>query len=98
MPSNLAASSLAVALARRPRSYQPRLRLAIATIDSITVTSMDAPTSVTSAAPEVKPNRAIAVATADSKKWLPPISADGPASQCASPSRRLSRWASPDWK
>ena len=38
-----------------------------------------------------KPNRLIAAATASSKKFEAPISAEGPATQCATPSRRLSQ-------
>ena len=41
--------------------------------------------------PELKPKRLIAAATANSKKLLAPISADGPATQCASPAARFRR-------
>ena len=44
-----------------------------------------------SAAPEAKPNRLIAVATASSKKLLAPISAEGAATQCCTPKARFSR-------
>jgi hypothetical protein len=40
---------------------------------------MDGVRTVASAAPEWKPNRLIAVATANSKKLLAPISIEGPA-------------------
>lgn len=53
------------------------------TTDSMTGTSINTPTTVASAAPELKPNSAIAVATASSKKLDAPMSADGPATQCA---------------
>jgi len=46
---------------------------------------------VASAAPDSKPNRLIAAATASSKKLLAPINADGHATACDSPSRRLSQ-------
>src|SRR5208283_6043270 len=77
--------------ARLPFSYQPLLRLTIHTTVSMTGTSMRTPTTVASAAPELKPNRLIAAATASSKKLLAPISADGPATQCCSPASRLRR-------
>jgi hypothetical protein len=67
------------------------LACVILTTESITGTSTRTPTTVASAAPDSKPNRPIAVATASSKKLLAPIRADGAATQCASPSRRLSR-------
>ena len=57
--------------------------------ESITGTSTNTPTTVESAAPDWKPNRAIAVATASSKKLLAPMSADGPATHQATPSRRF---------
>jgi hypothetical protein len=58
------------------------------TTSSITGTSISTPTTVASAAPESKPNRLMAAATASSKKLLAPISADGQATQCASPEPR----------
>ena len=61
------------------RSYQRRERRTIWTTESITGTSISTPTTVASAAPDWKPNRAMAVATASSKKLLAPISAEGPA-------------------
>lgn len=61
------------------------------TSESITGTSTSTPTTVASAAPEENPNRLIAVATASSKKLLAPISAEGAATQWATPKRRLSR-------
>jgi integrase/recombinase XerD len=45
----------------------------------MTGTSTSTPTTVESAAPDWKPKRAIAVATASSKKLLAPINAEGPA-------------------
>jgi len=50
------------------RSYQPREALITLTAASITGTSISTPTTVASAAPDSKPNRAMAVATASSKK------------------------------
>jgi hypothetical protein len=75
---------------RAPFSYQPVLLLMIQTTLSITGTSISTPTTVASAAPELKPNRLMAAATASLKKLLAPISADGPATQCSSPDSRLS--------
>jgi hypothetical protein len=43
------------------------------TNESITGTSIKTPTTVAKAAPEFKPKRAIATATANSKKLLAPI-------------------------
>ena len=80
-----------VARTAPPHSYQPLLRLTIQTTDNITGTSMRTPTTVASAAPELKPNRLIAAATASSKKFEAPIKADGPATQCCSPDTRFSR-------
>jgi len=74
-----------------PASYQPLVRFTIRTTDSITGTSIRTPTTVASAAPESKPKRLIAAATASSKKFEAPMSAEGPATQCASPVARLSR-------
>ena len=65
------------------------MALTIRTTDSITGTSISTPTTVASAAPDWKPNRLIAAATASSKKLLAPISAEGAATQCASPSRAV---------
>ena len=56
------------------------------TTDSMTGTSTSTPTTVESAAPDWKPNRAMAVATASSKKLLAPISAEGPATHHSTPS------------
>ena len=60
-----------------PASYQPRVLFTIFTTDSITGTSIRTPTTVASAAPELNPKRLIAAATANSKKLLAPISAEG---------------------
>ena len=53
-----------------PRSYQPFDRFTIQTTDSMTGTSISTPTTVASAAPDWKPNRLMAAATASSKKLL----------------------------
>ena len=49
------------------------------------------PTTVASAAPDCRPNRLMAAATASSKKLLAPISADGAATQCWTPNFRFSQ-------
>ena len=72
-----------------PVSYQPRVAFTTLTTSSITGTSISTPTTVASAAPDSKPNRLIAAATASSKKLLAPISADGQAIACCSPSLRF---------
>src|SRR5690606_16291363 len=59
-----------------------RVRLAKATSDSITGTSTSTPTTVASAAPEFRPNRLMATATASSKKFEVPIRAQGAAILC----------------
>jgi hypothetical protein len=46
-----------------PASYQTRVPFTIFTTDSITGTSISTPTTVASAAPELKPKRLIAAAT-----------------------------------
>lgn len=51
-------------------SYQPLLALTTLTTSSITGTSISTPTTVASAAPDSKPNRLIAAATASSKKLV----------------------------
>ena len=53
---------------------------------------------VASAAPDSKPNRLMAAATASSKKLDAPISAEGQATLCFSPTARLSQYASPALK
>ena len=53
------------------------VRLAKATNDSMTGTSMSTPTTVARAAPDSSPKRLIATATASSKKLDVPISAAG---------------------
>jgi hypothetical protein len=58
------------------RTYQALLRFAIHTTDNITGTSISTPTTVASAAPEWKPNRLMAAATASSKKFEAPIGID----------------------
>jgi len=70
----------------------------MATIDNITGTSMSTPTTVANAAPELKPNRAMAVATANSKKLEAPMSADGPATQWATLNFLFSQYAKPALK
>ena len=87
----MAQVSAGESLTAAPASYQPFERFTIATTDSITGTSIRTPTTVASAAPELKPNRLMAAATASSKKLLAPISAEGAATQCASPVARFSR-------
>ncbi|MCY1550027.1 hypothetical protein D9M68_862390 [compost metagenome] len=72
-------------------SYQARERLTTRTTSSITGTSISTPTTVASAAPDWKPNRLMAAATASSKKLLAPISAEGQAMLCFSPTLRLSQ-------
>jgi hypothetical protein len=57
----------------------------------MTGTSTSTPTTVASAAPDWNPNRTIAVATANSKKLLAPIKADGPATHHATPRRRFNQ-------
>lgn len=52
---------------------QLRVLLAILTNINITGTSTSTPTTVANAAPDCKPNREIATATANSKKLLAPI-------------------------
>ena len=79
-------------------SYQSRVELTILTTDYITGSLMRSPTTVARAAPESKPKRLMAAATASSKKLLAPMRADGPATQCASPAARLSRYARPELK
>ena len=59
------------------------------TPSSITGTSINTPTTVASAAPEWKPNKLMAAATANSKKLDAPISADGQAMLCFSPTTRF---------
>jgi hypothetical protein len=76
---------------RRRFAFLPRLALTTRTTSSITGTSISTPTTVASAAPESKPNRLIAAATASSKKFDAPISAEGQATECFSPSARLAR-------
>ena len=78
-----------------PASYQPRVLFTILTTDSITGTSISTPTTVASAAPELKPNRLMAAATASSKKLLAPMSADGAATQCASPRGAIEQVSQP---
>src|SRR5690625_5719184 len=67
---------------------QPLVRLAKATSESITGTSMSTPTTVASAAVEVRPKRLMATATASSKKLEVPIIAAGAATLNGSLSAR----------
>ena len=60
------------------------------TTESMTGTSTRTPTTVANAAPDWKPKSAIAAATASSKKFEAPISADGQATLCGTPSARFS--------
>jgi hypothetical protein len=61
---------------------QCRVRLQTEQTESITGTSTKTPTTVASAAPDSAPNSAIAVATANSKKFDAPINAPGAATWC----------------
>src|SRR4249920_2849400 len=70
------------------------VRLQTRQIESITGTSTSTPTTVTNAAPDSAPNRAIAVATANSKKLLAPINAPGAATEYGTLSRFISPYAS----
>src|SRR3954465_13038244 len=72
------------------RWYQLLVLLTTRTTTSITGTSTSTPTTVASAAPDSTPKRLTAVATASSKKLDAPISADGQATLCFSPSFLLS--------
>ena len=78
-------SALSASIMRRLPRTSRWLRLTTPPPSSITGTSISTPTTVASAAPDSKPNRLIAAATASSKKLLAPISADGPATLCDSP-------------
>jgi ArsR family transcriptional regulator len=78
-----------VRLTAGPASYQSFDALTIFTTLSITGTSIRTPTTVATAAPELRPKIPMAAAIASSKKLLAPISADGAATQCASPVHRL---------
>src|SRR5207249_6959287 len=62
-----------------PCANQCFVRLQTAHTESMTGTSTRTPTTVANAAPEPGPKRAIAVATASSKKLLAPIKAPGAA-------------------
>ena len=74
------------------RGFVPtRVGLRSATTESITGTSTSTPTTVASAAPEWKPNRLMAAATASSKKLVAPIRAAGAATHQATPNRRFSQ-------
>lgn len=64
---------------RLTSNYQYFHLLANFTNDNITGTSTNTPTTVTNAAGDCKPNKAIATATASSKKLLAPIMAAGEA-------------------
>ena len=57
----------------------------------MTGTSIKTPTTVARAAPEWKPNKLIAAATANSKKLDAPINADGHATLCFSPTARFNQ-------
>ena len=75
---------------------QLRVLLAILTNINITGTSTSTPTTVANAAPDCKPKREIAIATANSKKLLAPIIPAGAATSWgnfhhfAQPQRRIS--------
>lgn len=72
-------------------SYHWRERFTTRTTNSMTGTSMSTPTTVARAAPELKPKMLMAAATASSKKLLAPISAEGQATLCFSPTLRFSQ-------
>src|SRR5512132_2280363 len=82
----------------KPCSYHRLLAFTNRTTINITGTSINTPTTVASAAPDSKPNRLIAAATASSKKFEAPISAEGQATECCSPSLRFSQYASVELK
>jgi hypothetical protein len=63
-------------------SYLGRHRLTKATNESMTGTSTSTPTTAAKAAPEFRPNKAMATATANSKKFEVPIKQAGPAMSC----------------
>ena len=77
-------------IAARPYAAgnQWRVRLAKATSESITGTSTKTPTTVAKAAPDPSPKRLIATATASSKKFEVPISAQGAATLKGMPQAR----------
>ena len=54
--------------------------------------------TVANAAPDLKPNNVIAVATDSSKKLLAPIKAYGPATQCFSRTSLFNPYASIEFK
>ncbi len=62
-------------------TYHSLVLFTIKTATNIIGTSTKTPTTVARAAPDSKPNNTIAVATANSKKLLAPIKAEGPATQ-----------------
>lgn len=76
-----------------------RVLFAILTNINITGTSTSTPTTVANAAPDCKPNREIATATANSKKLLAPIIPAGAAiswgNSTISPNRRQRRISEP---
>ena len=72
-----------------PDSYQRLLELTTRTTNSVIGASISTPTTVASAAPERKPKRLMAAATANSNKLDAPIKADGQAMLCFSPSTGL---------
>src|SRR3990172_8203371 len=88
------------ALSRSPTSgaNQPRVWLQNEQTESMTGTSTRTPTTVASVAPEVSPNREMAVATASSKKLLAPISAPGAATEWGTRNHHASPYASPELK
>lgn len=92
----LASQSRADHWAPAPSDWPDPLRTIFAavttfTTSSITGTSISTPTPVAWAAPESKPNNEMAAATASSKKLKAPIWAEGQATPCCSPTRRLSQ-------
>src|SRR5262245_430693 len=64
-------------------------RLQIPQADNVTGTSTSTPTTVARAAPDSGPNKAMAVATASSKKLLAPMRAPGAATSYGTFSHRI---------
>src|SRR5690606_7482398 len=77
---------------------QWRVRLHTAHTDNITGTSMSTPTIVARAAPDSGPNKAMAVATASSKKLLAPIRAPGAAMAYSTRNSRINPYVSDELK
>ena len=74
------------------------MRLQTEHTESITGTSIRTPTTVARAAPEPGPKRAMAVATASSKKLLAPINAPGAAIACGTRNSLIRPYVSEELK